>query len=433
MKRPLLSLLSVAILAVGCQSESAPPTIGSQAIAIVGAKLIDGTGAEPTYDSVIVVRGGRIESVGRRYDTAVPEEAEIVNGAGKVVIPGLIDLHCHYGGGREEVERQYLAQLRMGVTTTRGMGNDREENLATMADAEAGVIPGPRLNTAGVGFIYPDGNPPGMNAPTSEEEAREMVRSQTSGRLDFVKMWIDDWNGTKEKITPEIRAAIVDEARLHGIPTVAHVFDEADIWQLAEVGVRQFLHGVRSHEVGLAFGQKAKELGLSFAPGLSKTQDSWFLPENPDQLSDPDVRAGFRAATLERLENVETREQILASPATARWRTIYARQQHFVRAMRDAGVTLLVGSDSGAGNVPFGWATHHEMRLFVEAGLSPVQAIAAATGNGAKQLEGGAAEFGVLTRGKIADLVLLLADPEADIQNTRKIERVMQGGEWLQR
>ena len=370
--------------------------------------------------------------MGRRSDTAVPETAEIVDGAGKVVIPGLIDLHCHYGGGREEVERQYLAQLRMGVTTTRGIGNDREENLAVMADAEVGVIPGPRLYTAGVGFIHPDGNPPGMNAPTNEEEAREMVRAQTSGRIDFVKMWIDDWNGTKEKITPEIRAAIVDEARQHGIPAVAHVFDEEDIWQLAEVGVRQFLHGVRSHEVGLAFGQKAKELGLSFAPGLSKTQDSWFLPENPDQLSDPDVRAGFRAATLERLENAETREQILASPATARWRTIYARQQHFVRAMRDAGVTLLVGSDSGAGNVPFGWGTHHEMRLFVEAGLSPVEAIAAATGNGAMQLEGGAAEFGVLKPGKIADLVLLSADPEIDIQNTRKIERVMQRGNWLE-
>ena len=114
-------------------------------------------------------------------------------------------------------------------------------------------------------------------------------------------------------------------------------------------------------------------------------------------------------------------------------RADYALSQKFIKTMHDAGVMIAVGSDSGVGNVAFGWGTHQEMRQLVEAGLTPVAAIAAATGNAARVLEGNDAEFGVVAAGKIADLVVLGADPTSDIRNTRRIERVMQVGRWLDR
>ena len=122
---------------------------------------------------------------------------------------------------------------------------------------------------------------------------------------------------------------------------------------------------------------------------------------------------------------------MLANPQGDQLRRVYAHMQRFVKQMQEAGVTIAVGSDSGAGNVAFGWGAHHEMKLLVEAGLTPLQALTAATGNGAYVLEGDAAEFGTIRAGQLADLLLLDDDPSVDIANSRRIARVMQGGVWL--
>ena len=123
---------------------------------------------------------------------------------------------------------------------------------------------------------------------------------------------------------------------------------------------------------------------------------------------------------------------MLANPQGPQLRKVYAHMQRFVKQMQDGGVTIAVGSDSGAGNVAFGWGAHHEMKLLVEAGLTPLQALTAGTGNGAYVLEGDDAEFGTIRVGKVADLLLLDADPTVDIADSRRIARVMQGGVWLE-
>ena len=127
----------------------------------------------------------------------------------------------------------------------------------------------------------------------------------------------------------------------------------------------------------------------------------------------------------------ERRTEMLANPQGPQLRKVYGHMQRFVKQMQDGGVTLAVGSDSGAGNVAFGWGTHHEMKLLVEAGLTPLQALTAGTGNGAYVLEGDDAEFGTIRPGLAADLLLLDADPTVDIANTRRIAGVMQGGAWM--
>ena len=409
--------------------------------AIVGAKLIDGSGAAPVDNAVVVIRGDRIGTVGAAGDVDVPEDADVVDAAGQALMPGLVDLHIHYGGGEEGLRRQFAMQLAFGITTARSLGADDEANVALMHAANAGELPAPRLYTAGRGFSHAGGLPPGVpiiNRPETTDEAREMVRGLAEQGVHLVKMWVDGtldgsfaW-GPLPKIAAEIRTAIAEEAAVHGIPAVAHIYDEADVRQLSGAGVRHFVHTVRSAPVDDAFTEWARALGLTFAPALSKAQDSWYFPENPDALLDPGLVKSFGEARIAWLKTPDRQAEMLANPQGPQLRRVYANMQRFVKQMQDGGVTIAVGSDSGAGNVAFGWGAHHEMQLLVEAGLTPLQALTAGTGNGAYVLEGEDAEFGTIRPGKIADLLLLDADPTVDIANTRRIARVMQGGVWLE-
>ncbi len=429
MRSQRLCFIVPVLCLIACGETPAAVEVGSPPIAITGATLIDGTGSDPIEDSVIVIRGDRIESVGTRSDTAVPADAVIVEGEGKVVIPGLVDLHCHYRDGEEGFTHAFLSQLRFGVTTARSLGSDGEENLAIIAKARAGEIRAPRIFTAGRGFSSPEDGRGFL--PTDVNEVRWRVRELATQEVDVVKMWVDTKFGTVTKITPEIREAIVREAATHGIPAAAHIYDEEDVRQLADIGVTDFVHSVRDHEVDASFVAYAVEKGLSFAPALGQAQHFWYLAENPDDLHAEDFRQAFTAAKADRLLQPGGRQQLLANPNLAKLKADFALAQSFIKTMHDAGVMIAVGSDSGVGQIAFGWGTHHEMAQLVAAGLTPMEAIAAATGNSARVLEGRDAEFGVLAAGKIADLVILGADPRIEIGNTRAIEWVMQSGQWL--
>ena len=429
-------LLTAALLALATSGWAADRTI----TAIVGAKLVDGTGAAPVENTIVVVRGDRIAAAGPATDVEVPDDATILDATGQVLMPGLVDLHIHYGGGESGLRQQFALQLEFGVTTARSLGADDAANVALMHAANAGELPAPRLYTAGRGFSHAGGLPPGVpiiNRPATTDEAREMVRELAAQEVHLVKMWVDGTldgslaMGPLPKIATDIRAAIVEEAAAHGIPAVAHIYDEEDVRQLNAAGVRHFVHTVRSAPVDEAFTQWAQAQGLTFAPALSKAQDSWYLAENPDELDDPGLVKAFGEARTAWFKTPERRAEMLANPQGAQLRRVYAHMQRFVDQMQDGGVTIAVGSDSGAGNVAFGWGAHHEMRLLVEAGLTPLEALTAATGNGAYVLEGDDAEFGTIRPGKVADLLLLDADPTVDIANTRRIANVMQGGVWL--
>jgi imidazolonepropionase-like amidohydrolase len=416
---------------------SLPPENPKPIIAIVGAKLIDGGDAGPIQDSVIVIEGTRIRAAGPRSSTPVPQGGEIVDGAGKVIIPGLVDLHVHYVGDRAEMERGLRAQLYFGVTTVRSIGLDTDEHLAVIEDLRAGRIPGPRLYTAGRGFTHPKGHPIAHQPPrrpTSADEARQQVSELAAQKVDFVKIWVASQHGTLPKITPEVRAAIVEEAGKHHIPVVAHISDEEDVYQLDKLGVNDFLHTVRDKEpMDAKFVEFVKSRGISFAPTLTVIQRDWYFAENPRALEDPEIRFGMNSAALADIEKPETQRRMLENPDLQRSKDELARAERFVRQMSAAGVILVLGSDSGAGAIPAGWGTHNEMALLVESGLSPLEVIRIATSRGAQRVSESRPEFGLLAAGKIADLILLDSDPLEDIRNTSKIARVMQAGQWLDR
>ena len=447
MKRLHLLAAGLALTLTGCGE--APPPEGAGAVALVGAQLIDATGAPPVADSVVVVRDGRIESAGARDTTPVPEGAETVDLSGKTIIPGLVNLHVHYREGPEELERQFRSQLHYGVTTARSIGSDTPERVAYLLGA-AGRSDAPRTYTAGMGFSYPGGfNAAGRNAPTTEEEARALVRDQVALGVHFIKMWVNAVAEPGLKIPPEIRAAIIDEAVANGAIPVAHIDDEADGRQLVEAGLRDFLHStvltfgpgagvpVDDPEPSAEFIQMCLDNGVYFTPTLSIVQNRWHFAENPELLDDPELRAAFEMYNpdaLARLDDPDVRAEIVDDPGFEDRKAAFRQVQDFVKTMHDAGVAVALGNDAGTPNVPFGWGMHHEMALYVEAGLTPMDAIVAATATGAGRMPPvGEADFGTLEAGKAADLVVLNADPLADIRNTLDIDRVMRLGEWVDR
>ena len=447
MKRLHLLAAGLALTLTGCGE--APPPEGAGAVALVGAQLIDATGAPPVADSVVVVRDGRIENAGARDTTPVPEGAEAVDLSGKTIIPGLVNLHVHYREGPEELERQFRSQLHYGVTTARSIGSDTPERVAYLLGA-AGRSDAPRTYTAGMGFSYPGGfNAAGRNAPTTEEEARALVRDQVALGVHFIKMWVNAVAEPGLKIPPEIRAAIIDEAVANGAIPVAHIDDEADGRQLVEAGLRDFLHStvltfgpgagvpVDDPEPSAEFIQMALDNGVYFTPTLSIVQNRWHFAEHPELLDDPELRAAFEMYNpdaLARLDDPDVRAEIVDDPGFDDRKAAFRQVQDFVKTMHDAGVAVALGNDAGTPNVPFGWGMHHEMALYVEAGLTPMDAIVAATATGAGRMPPvGEADFGTLEAGKAADLVVLNADPIADIRNTLDIDRVMRLGEWVDR
>ena len=128
--------------AVAMTARSAPDAdAGLPATAFVGMRVIDGTGAAPRDDMVVVVRGAHISALGHRSDIDVPNGASVIDATGQVLMPGLVDLHCHYGGGRDGLANAFGVQLRFGVTTVRSLGADGGDNLAAIAEAESGAFP----------------------------------------------------------------------------------------------------------------------------------------------------------------------------------------------------------------------------------------------------------------------------------------------------
>ena len=441
---PVRALLTIAVLAA-CVADSEP--VEPADLAIVGARLIDGTGDEPVADAVILIDDGRVVAAGPSDAVEVPEGTEVVDAAGKTVIPGFVDLHAHYGGPVNATEQALRSQLYYGVTTTRSIGSDPPDKVALMLEANAGRPDLPRAFTAGLGFSYPGGfNSSFTNTPTTEEEARAMVREQAALGVHFTKMWINEVAEPGLKVPPEIRTAIVDESYKNGLIPVAHINEEADGVQLLEVGLNEFMHTtVRTFGPGggvpmedpapnQAFLDLCLEKNCGFAPTLSIVQNNWHFAEHPELLEDPELRAVMNPRALERWSDEETRAAVLAADGFEGRKLSFRHMQDFVKTLHDHGIQVALGTDSGTPNVPMGWGTHHELELYVEAGLTPMETLVAATATGAGRMPPvGEADFGTLTADMSADLIVLNADPLADIRNTLRIDRVMLRGEWVDR
>jgi imidazolonepropionase-like amidohydrolase len=424
---------------IGCKANEE-----SKVKAIIGAVLIDGNGGPPITDSVVVVSGSRIRAAGTRANVPIPAEADKINGSGKFLTPGLIDLHVHLGtrGGpgfqaadytRERVEKNLNAYLYFGVTTVRSMGTDRDAGLAVRKAERDGALLTARLFTAGRGFTAPGGHPSqeiGDIARQTDDpdNARRQVAELAAQQVDCIKIWMDDLHGKAPKIKPAVVDAILEEARKYNIPVTVHIATLADTEFLVNSGAAGFLHMIRDTEdIDQTFLAKLRALKLPFAPTLVRQELGWLYGQHPERLDDPDV-----ARTLEPEVIAAVKKATSGKQPEGQARDDYARALRNTKRMSIAGVPIGVGSDGGSAIDFPGLMTHRELELLVEAGLSPVDVITAATRTGALALRK-LDELGTIEAGKRADLLLLNANPLEDVRNFRKIDQLMLGGEWIDR
>ncbi|MBV9340735.1 MAG: amidohydrolase family protein [Acidobacteria bacterium] len=404
-----LALLSASI---AC-AESA-----SVRLAWCDARIIDGTGRPAIENGTLVVRNGRIEAVGR--NVKLPKGLHCTEGSEKTIIPGLISAHSHVNNAS-----QLGIYLRDGITTLLSLGGDKEFGLR---DQAANAAPGtvPRLYVAGP--IQDSTAIPGAVAVHTPEEARKSVDGLLQHRPDIVKLRVDDFLGARPKMSPEVYSAIIDEAHKAGYRTAAHVVLLDDAKGVLRGGVDYIAHSVRDRQVDDEFISLMKKGSVFYCPTLTREVAVFTYSERPEFFDDPFFLRQADPAEIAKLEDPKNQEAV-RKDASANW-----YREHLPIAMRnlktisDAGIEIVMGTDSGGGPGRFqGYFEHLELEYETKAGLTPMQALISATRQPAKLLHI-SDRAGTLERGKWADFVVLNSNPLDDIRNTRKIDSVWIGG-----
>ena len=243
-------------------------------------------------------------------------------------------------------------------------------------------------------------------------------------------MWVDDIGGTMPKMKPEIYRAVIDEAHKNNLRVAAHVYYLADAKSLVDAGVNVLAHSIRDAAGDEALINAMKSHHVSYIPTLELDESFFLYADRPALIQDPFVAAALSPEVRDMISKPDWREKVEHDPKTSKDRKAFAMARTNLKAMQDAGVTIAMGTDSGATPLRIqGFAEHLELELMVEAGLTPMQALVAATKGSAAVA--GATQVGTLEPGNAADFIVLDANPLDDIRNTRKISAVWHNGKQL--
>jgi imidazolonepropionase-like amidohydrolase len=302
------------------------------------------------------------------------------------------------------------------------------------AEQEAGRLGGALYLSAGRGIAAPNAGPgnPALKASaygvTTEDEARKAVRDEVAKKVAFVKVWVDDRNGTVEKLNPALYRAVIDEAHKLNARVVAHVFYLADAKALARAGVNGFAHLPRDREADDELVALMKQHDVFMIPNLSISENG-VHSKPPAWLDDPFLLGFASTAEIDRLRGTYARR---SPEAVERARSTFAGMQRSLMRLHRGGVTIAFGTDAGAVQDHFhAYTDHHELQLMVQAGMSRADVLTAATKTSADVLH--LPQHGIFEAGKRANFVVLDANPLDEIANTEKIVQVFMSGRAVDR
>ena len=409
------------------------PRLPSRPILISGATLIDGTGAAPVPGAALLVRDGRFVEIGRARDGKPPRGVRVIDATGKWVIPGLIDAHVHV-----ESAADTRAMIRWGVTSARLMAESVEAAQAAARRSRERrrtpeLFPASPIFTIRGGWWSTEPPDPKVDRfpadPAAARGSVERARSLGSGEIKIMDDdmgWCRDPLPRLPKISPDVRKALIAQARATGLRVAVHAPDLADARDAVEDGATVLAHGIVDAPVPDELAARMRAGKVFYIPTL----DIFDFLADPRAfmqraLSDSRIRESLPKATLSRYRS----DAYFGTYASRYPNAAYVARQlsvlyDNVRKLHAAGVDVALGTDMWA--FP-GAGAHLELEDFVAAGFTPVEAIRAATLVSARSI-GADAERGTVEAGKRADFILLENDPVHDIRNTRSIERVFKGG-----
>ena len=447
-------LLALTIGAAGCGGSApapapaaAPASAASNVLVLRNFTLIDGRGGAAVPNAGLVVTDGRISWVGPASELRAPDGAPVEDLAGKFVMPGLINLHAHVAESdgvvqdparfftRDEVTKDLQLFASYGVTTVASLGTDQKPLVYEMrAEQRSGRPTVARIFTAGRGFTVKDGFPtnkgnvPGVPyEPSTPAEAAAQVEELAAEHPDVVKIWVDDRFGDFKKTPIAISRPIIEGAHKHGLKVIAHVFYLSDAKELSAAGLDAFGHSVRDKAVDAELIALMKEHGTWVIPTLFREAATFIFAEPDKFLGDPFFTRGVEPRMQAVLKSPEYQKALTGDKYFPNYPRYLKTAQENLKRLSDAGVRIGFGSDDGVLTRFEGFGEHMELELMVEAGLTPAQVITAATKSSAEFL-GQESSLGTLEQGKWADMVVLGADPLANIRNSRQIDAVYVAG-----
>ena len=431
----------IASLAFAGCSTSRPDAGAAQSTAVSydGARLIPGDGSPAVERGAMLVEDGRITRIGAQGEVSSPPGATRIDLSGKTIMPALIGAHGHVGYQkgltflrenytRENILNDLNRAAWFGLGTIMTLGIDTPQFVYQLREDTAnGALGGARLRTAGTGIGGPNAGPGNLiyargvaYEVTTEEEGRAAVRDVAPHKPDLVKIWLDVRGGRGQKIPPPVVRAIVDEATKNGLRVIAHVRDHGDAEVAVGSGVYALAHLARDREMSDALVADIVKRGVYVTPTLTMAERGNYGGAVPAWFEEPGLQA-LLTGTLSPAELNQVRQDFIErTPEQAANATKnYAFLHNTVAKLHKAGARLVLGGDTGLPQLYWGFAEQRELELLVATGMTPSQAIVAGTSRAAEFLR--LPDVGTLAPGRIADFLVLDANPLEDVRHTRRI------------
>ena len=407
----LLTVATVAA-AVACLAQPLHAQANSPTRAFTGFTLIDGTGRAPVPNATLLVRNGRIVAVGPARRVRIPPNAERIALDGKFVMPGLINGHGHASSVADLAT--YAAY---GVTTVFSLGDEPAEVFAAREAQRTSVPKHARVYLSGP-----------VLTPTSPDDARAQVAAVAARGVDIVKIRVDDNLGTARKMPPDIYRAVIDAAHARKLRVAVHLYYLDDAKALLAAGADYIAHSVRDLAVDSAFVRALAKSKVCYSPTLMREVSTYVYENAPDFLADSLFLAHANRSWMATVQQPARQQATRASASAQRYKAQLPVAMQNLATLHRAGVPIAMGTDTGPLGRFQGYFELMELEMMVDAGLTPAQALHAATSGAARcmRVDG---ELGTLQTGKWADLLVLDASPLERIANIRRQHSVWIGGE----